>query len=58
MKRKFEQLTIEGMSRYQGLNLYVRNLDDAIDDERLRREFSSFGTITSAKVLFSGYTFL
>jgi RNA recognition motif-containing protein len=25
-------------------------LDDNIDDERLRKEFSQFGTITSAKV--------
>lgn len=26
------------MSRYQGVNLYVKNLDDTIDDERLRQE--------------------
>jgi RNA recognition motif-containing protein len=40
----------ERMSRYQGVNLYVKNLDDTIDDERLRQEFTPFGTITSAKV--------
>lgn len=39
------------MNRYQGVNLYVKNLDDTIDDERLRKEFSVFGTITSAKVI-------
>jgi len=33
----------------QGVNLYVKNLDDGIDDERLRKEFSPYGTITSAK---------
>jgi hypothetical protein len=33
-----------------GINLYIKNLDDTIDDERLRKEFVSFGTITSAKV--------
>lgn len=51
LKRKFEQIKIERMSRYQGVNLYVKNLDDTIDDERLRKEFTAFGTITSAKVM-------
>ena len=50
LKRKFEQLKIERLNRYQGVNLYVKNLDDSIDDERLRKEFSLFGTITSVKV--------
>lgn len=51
LKRRFEQLKIERMNRYQGVNLYVKNLDDTIDDERLRKEFTPFGTITSAKVM-------
>lgn len=29
----------------------MKNLDDTIDDERLRKEFAPYGTITSAKVL-------
>jgi len=51
LKRKYEQLKIERMQRYQGVNLYVKNLDDTIDDEKLRKEFETFGTITSAKVM-------
>jgi len=51
LRRKFEQLKQERLNRYQGVNLYVKNLDDGIDDERLRKEFSPFGTITSAKVM-------
>jgi len=51
LKRKFEQLKIERLNRYHGVNLYVKNLDDTIDDDRLRKEFHSFGTITSAKVM-------
>ena len=39
------------MNKYHGVNLYIKNLDDTIDDERLRSEFAKFGTITSAKVL-------
>ncbi|XP_032560820.1 polyadenylate-binding protein 1-like [Chiroxiphia lanceolata] len=54
LKRKFEQIKQERVSRYQGVNLYVKNLDDGIDDEKLRKEFSPYGTITSAKVMMDG----
>ncbi|ETE69989.1 Embryonic polyadenylate-binding protein A, partial [Ophiophagus hannah] len=54
LKRKFEQIKQERMNRYQGVNLYVKNLDDGIDDEHLRKEFSPYGTITSAKVMTDG----
>ncbi|XP_025219821.1 polyadenylate-binding protein 3 isoform X6 [Theropithecus gelada] len=49
LKRKFEQMKQDRITRYQVVNLYVKNLDDDIDDERLRKAFSPFGTITSAK---------
>lgn len=51
LKKKFEMLKMERLNRYQGVNLYIKNLDDTIDDERLRKEFSNYGTITSAKVM-------
>ncbi|KAG8142948.1 hypothetical protein E2320_000248 [Naja naja] len=51
LKRRFEQLKQERISRYQGVNLYIKNLDDTIDDGKLRKEFSPFGSITSAKVM-------
>ncbi|XP_063281919.1 embryonic polyadenylate-binding protein [Pelobates fuscus] len=54
LKRKFEQIKQERINRYQGVNLYVKNLDDGIDDERLRKEFSPYGLITSAKVMTEG----
>uniref|UniRef100_A0A4X2LIN2 Polyadenylate-binding protein n=1 Tax=Vombatus ursinus TaxID=29139 RepID=A0A4X2LIN2_VOMUR len=54
LKRKFEQMKQDRITRYQGVNLYVKNLDDGIDDERLRKEFSPFGIITSAKVMMEG----
>ncbi|KAK1799897.1 hypothetical protein P4O66_006416 [Electrophorus voltai] len=53
-ERRFEQMKQDGTTRYQGVNLYVKNLDDSLDDERLRKEFSLFGTITSAKVMMEG----
>jgi len=54
LKERFERMKMERITRYQGVNLYVKNLDDTIDDELLRKEFSQFGSITSAKVMFEG----
>lgn len=54
LKDRFEKIKMERINRYQGVNLYVKNLDDNIDDERLRKEFSQFGTITSAKIMTEG----
>jgi polyadenylate-binding protein len=39
------------MSKYQGVNLFVKNLEETVDDEKLRQEFTPYGTITSAKVM-------
>lgn len=50
LKKIHEEKKQERQNRYMGINLYIKNLDDTIDDERLRKEFVSFGTITSAKV--------
>jgi len=52
LKDMFEKLKRERMSKYQGVNLYVKNLEETIDDEKLRQEFSNSGTITSAKVMY------
>ncbi|XP_074606404.1 polyadenylate-binding protein 1-like [Acropora palmata] len=51
LKSQFEKEKSERISCYQGINLYVNNLYDTIDDGRLREEFSEYGTITSAKVM-------
>ncbi|XP_038051372.1 polyadenylate-binding protein 4-like [Patiria miniata] len=51
LKARFEAFKQERSSRYQGVNLYIKNLDDEFDDERLRKEFTKFGSITSAKVM-------
>ncbi|KJH48982.1 polyadenylate binding protein [Dictyocaulus viviparus] len=51
LKRKHDMQKVERMQRYQGVNLYVKNLDDAVDDETLRKHFESYGKITSAKVM-------
>eukprot|EP01024_Parvocaulis_polyphysoides_P067602 TRINITY_DN809_c1_g2_i1.p1 TRINITY_DN809_c1_g2~~TRINITY_DN809_c1_g2_i1.p1 ORF type:complete len:684 (+),score=196.74 TRINITY_DN809_c1_g2_i1:232-2283(+) len=51
LRRKFEEARQERVAKFQGLNLYIKNLSDEIDDEQLHKEFVGFGTITSAKVM-------
>lgn len=51
LKSKFEALKNERLNKYQGVNLYVKNLEDNVDDEKLRAEFSPFGTITSCRIM-------
>lgn len=51
LKKRFDMMKMERITRTHGVNLYIKNLDDCIDDERLRKEFSPYGTITSAKVM-------
>ncbi|KAI4367603.1 hypothetical protein MLD38_023323 [Melastoma candidum] len=51
LKQKFEQAVKEASDKSQAANLYVKNLDDSIDDEKLKELFSPFGTITSCKVM-------
>ncbi|KAJ4359599.1 Protein phosphatase PP2A regulatory subunit B [Didymosphaeria variabile] len=51
LRKQYEAARLEKQSKYQGVNLYIKNLDDDVDDEKLRDMFSPFGTITSAKVM-------
>ena len=51
LRRKREQIKMERINKYQGVNLYVKNLDDDVDDAKLRDEFTQFGTITSTHVM-------
>ncbi|ORX89454.1 polyadenylate binding protein [Basidiobolus meristosporus CBS 931.73] len=51
LKRQYEQAKLEKLNKYQGVNLYVKNLEDDVDDDKLTQEFSVYGVITSAKVM-------
>jgi polyadenylate-binding protein len=51
LRAKFEAEKMDRISKFQGVNLYVKNLDDNVTDEHLREEFSAMGTITSARVM-------
>lgn len=51
LRDKFEAMRIEQASKYQGVNLFVKNIDDSVDEDRLRKEFESCGTIVSTKIM-------
>ncbi|KAG7592665.1 RNA recognition motif domain [Arabidopsis thaliana x Arabidopsis arenosa] len=51
LRRKFEQERINRFEKSQGANLYLKNLDDSVDDEKLKEMFSEYGNVTSSKVM-------
>lgn len=51
LRHQFEQRRQERLSKYEGVNLYVKNIDDDVDDDKLREMFEPFGTISSTKVM-------
>lgn len=51
LRRSYEQVKMEKLSKYQGVNLYIKNLEDDVDDDKLRAEFEPFGAVTSCKVM-------
>ena len=51
LRSKYESEKMERIAKFQGVNLYVKNLDDAVTDDMLRDEFGGMGTITSAKIM-------
>jgi len=51
LRKQYEAQRQEKSAKYQGVNLYVKNLADEIDDDELRKIFETCGNITSAKVM-------
>lgn len=51
LKRQYEKKRQDQEDKYHNINLYVKNLEDVVDDDILRRAFSEYGTITSARVM-------
>ena len=50
LRKKLSQLRARKMHEYSGSNLYVKNLDDTVDEKGLRDSFEKFGEITSVKI--------
>ncbi|CAN6938209.1 unnamed protein product [Brassica oleracea] len=51
LRRKFELERISRFEKLQGSNLYLKNLDESVNDEKLKEMFSEYGNVTSCKVM-------
>lgn len=51
LKKRFDTIRNERLQKWQGVNLFIKNLEDTITDESLREAFAQFGNITSARVM-------
>ncbi|KAK4348701.1 hypothetical protein RND71_031456 [Anisodus tanguticus] len=51
LRAKFEQERASRFEKLKGANLYLKNLDDSVNDENLKELFAEYGTITSCKVM-------
>lgn len=54
LQSKHEQVKMERMNKFQGVNVYVKNLDEGVTEEAMREAFAQYGTITSARVMVDG----
>mgnify|MGYP002385765359 CR=1 FL=1 len=51
LRRKYEQLKLEHLAKYTGINLYIKNLEDEVNEESLRKEFANYGKIKTVRVM-------
>ncbi|CAF1706198.1 hypothetical protein Bca4012_005032 [Brassica carinata] len=51
LKVRYEESLREAADKFQSCNLYVKNLDESISDEKLKEMFAPCGTVTSSKVM-------
>jgi polyadenylate-binding protein len=51
LRAKFMRDRSERVKKFEGLNLYIKNLDNNIDNVHIRNLFENFGEIASCKVM-------
>ncbi|KAH6800228.1 protein 5 [Perilla frutescens var. hirtella] len=51
LKSQFEQERNSRFEKLKGANLYLKNLDDTINEEKLKEIFAEYGSITSCKLM-------
>merc|ERR1719502_1864508 len=51
LKEKFDKIKQERINKYQGVNLYVKNLDENLEDAAFKEASEPYGQITSCKIM-------
>ncbi|KAI0218612.1 Protein phosphatase PP2A regulatory subunit B, partial [Massospora cicadina] len=51
LRKQFQAIKEEKMMKSQGANLYIKNIDDDVDEEKLSAAFAPFGAIVSCKIM-------
>ncbi|XP_010933305.1 polyadenylate-binding protein 7 [Elaeis guineensis] len=51
LRHLYEEKRNEQIRKSMASNVYVKNIDDTVDDDALRERFSQCGSITSAKIM-------
>ncbi|KAJ6708393.1 POLYADENYLATE-BINDING PROTEIN 7 [Salix viminalis] len=51
LSAQFEQRRKERLQKFKGLNVYVKHIDENVDDSQLNDYFSQCGVISSAKIM-------
>jgi len=51
IKSRIDTIRNDRINKFQGMNLYVKNVDDSVNDDEFRSLFTAFGTITSARIM-------
>merc|ERR1719443_1580768 len=51
LKEKFDKIKQERINKYTGVNLYVKNLDENLEDAAFKEAFEPYGQITSCKIM-------
>jgi polyadenylate-binding protein len=49
IKTKLEAVKLERVTKYQNMNLYVKNIADSVTDEQFKEAFANYGNITSSR---------
>lgn len=51
LRKKHEEIKRKMYEKWRGTNLYIKNLDDTMDDKKLEELFAPFGKINSARIM-------